>query len=342
LWVVPSLQGKIAPIRPGYIPVASIRKPYSPSRSLPCARGQPPRPARHGLQAVHADPGRRAHQRERHGRGPGAGGSRRGPAYAKERQAFGKSISKSQAIQAKLADISTEIEAARLLTYKAAKEKDEGKNFSLTAAQAKLKTGRLAVRAAEEAVQIHGGYGYIEEYPVCRFYRDAKILTIGEGTDEVQQMVIARARRLTCGIFCPPKGGCAITRARTAFPRSRSAAGGDADRSHRGCSQRRSGRRRRRHPAPAGRPGRCNGSGRLVSQPTGADGTREPRARARAGIERREADKAELESTLEQREAEKAELRSAAEEREGAPISVDLPTPGGPVKPTIAALPVCA
>ena len=63
----------------------------------------------------------------------------------------------------------------------------------LTAAQAKLKTGRLAVRCAEEAVQIHGGYGFIEEYPVCRFYRDAKILTIGEGTDEVQQMVIARA-----------------------------------------------------------------------------------------------------------------------------------------------------
>ncbi len=113
-------------------------------------------------------------------------------AYAQQRQAFGRSISKFQAIQAKLADISTEIEASRLLTYKAAKEKDEGKNFSLTAAQAKLKTGRLAVRAAEEAVQIHGGYGYIEEYPVCRFYRDAKILTIGEGTDEVQQMVIAR------------------------------------------------------------------------------------------------------------------------------------------------------
>jgi alkylation response protein AidB-like acyl-CoA dehydrogenase len=114
-------------------------------------------------------------------------------AYAKKRQAFGKAISKHQTIQAKLADVSTEIEAARLLTYKAAKEKDEGRNFSLTAAQAKLKTGRLAVRAAEEAVQIHGGYGYIEEYPVCRFYRDAKILTIGEGTDEVQQMVIARA-----------------------------------------------------------------------------------------------------------------------------------------------------
>jgi short-chain 2-methylacyl-CoA dehydrogenase len=114
-------------------------------------------------------------------------------AYAKERKAFGQPISKFQAIQAKLADIATEVEAARLLTYKAAFLKDQGRNFTLTAAQAKLKTGRLAVRATEEAVQIHGGYGYIEEYPVCRFYRDAKILTIGEGTDEVQQMVIARA-----------------------------------------------------------------------------------------------------------------------------------------------------
>jgi short/branched chain acyl-CoA dehydrogenase len=114
-------------------------------------------------------------------------------AYAKERTAFGQSISKFQAIQGKLADMATEIEAGRLLVYKAALEKDAGKSFSLTAAQAKLKTGRLAVRCAEEAVQIHGGYGYIEEYPVCRMYRDAKILTIGEGTDEVQQMVIARA-----------------------------------------------------------------------------------------------------------------------------------------------------
>jgi short-chain 2-methylacyl-CoA dehydrogenase len=112
--------------------------------------------------------------------------------YAKERKAFGKPISKFQAIQAKLADMSTEIEAARLLVYKAAREKDAGRNFTLTAAQAKLKTGRLAVKCSEEAVQIHGGYGFIEEYPVCRFYRDAKILTIGEGTDEVQQMVIAR------------------------------------------------------------------------------------------------------------------------------------------------------
>jgi alkylation response protein AidB-like acyl-CoA dehydrogenase len=113
--------------------------------------------------------------------------------YANERRAFGQPISKFQTIQAKLADVATEIEAARLLTYKAAVLKDQGRNFTLTAAQAKLKTGRLAVRASEEAVQIHGGYGYIEEYAVCRFYRDAKILTIGEGTDEVQQMVIARA-----------------------------------------------------------------------------------------------------------------------------------------------------
>ncbi len=114
-------------------------------------------------------------------------------AYAKQRHAFGQPISTFQAIGGKLADMATEIEAARLLVYKAALLKDRGERFTLTAAQAKLKTGRLAVRCAEEAVQIHGGYGYIEEYPVCRHYRDAKILTIGEGTDEIQQMVIARA-----------------------------------------------------------------------------------------------------------------------------------------------------
>jgi short-chain 2-methylacyl-CoA dehydrogenase len=114
-------------------------------------------------------------------------------AYAKERRAFGKPISKFQSIQAKLATISTEIEATRLLVHKAAYLKDLGRNFTLVAAQAKLKSGRLAVHATDEAVQIHGGYGYIEEYPVCRFYRDAKILTIGEGTDEVQELVIARA-----------------------------------------------------------------------------------------------------------------------------------------------------
>ena len=113
-------------------------------------------------------------------------------AYANERVAFGQKIAKFQAIQAKIANISAELEGARLLTYKAALEKDQGRDFSLTAAQAKLKTGRLAVWAAEEALQIHGGYGWIDEYAISRLYRDAKILTIGEGTDEVQQMVIAR------------------------------------------------------------------------------------------------------------------------------------------------------
>ena len=147
-----------------------------------------------GLQAVPAHPRHRPHRRRGDGRRPRPGRARRGARLrASERRAFGQPISKFQAIQGKLADMSTEIEAARLLVYKAAREKDAGRNFTLTAAQAKLKTGRLAVRCAEEAVQIHGGYGFIEEYPVCRFYRDAKILTIGEGTDEVQQMVIARA-----------------------------------------------------------------------------------------------------------------------------------------------------
>jgi alkylation response protein AidB-like acyl-CoA dehydrogenase len=112
--------------------------------------------------------------------------------YAKERRAFGQPISKFQTIQAKIADVSTLVEAARLLTYRAALKSDRGELFQLDAAQAKLFAGRTAVRAAEEAVQIHGGYGFMEEYPVARLYRDAKILTIGEGTDEVLQMLIAR------------------------------------------------------------------------------------------------------------------------------------------------------
>ena len=161
---------------------------------LPRAGGEPARPARRRLPAVPARSSTSAASAWRRWASAWrrARSTRRSPTR-KERRAFGQPISKFQAIQAKLADMSTEIEAARLLTYKAARLKDAGRNFTLTAAQAKLKTGRLAVRAAEEAVQIHGGYGYIEEYPVCRFYRDAKILTIGEGTDEVQQMVIARA-----------------------------------------------------------------------------------------------------------------------------------------------------
>ena len=112
--------------------------------------------------------------------------------YARERHAFGRPIGRFQAIQAKLADMATEVEAARLLTYKAALLKDAKRPFALAAAQAKLKSGLVAVDVVDQAVQIHGGYGYIEDYPVCRFYRDAKILTIGEGTDEIQRLVIAR------------------------------------------------------------------------------------------------------------------------------------------------------
>jgi alkylation response protein AidB-like acyl-CoA dehydrogenase len=114
-------------------------------------------------------------------------------AYARERRAFGQPIARFQAIAGRLADMATEIEAARLLTYKAALLKDGARPFALAAAQAKLKSGLVAVDVVDQAVQIHGGYGYIEEYPVCRFYRDAKILTIGEGTDEIQRLVIARA-----------------------------------------------------------------------------------------------------------------------------------------------------
>lgn len=112
--------------------------------------------------------------------------------YAKTRTAFGRPIGNFQLIQAKLADLSAELASVRLLTYMAARLKDAGRPYGLSAAQAKLKSGRLAVRAADEAVQVHGGVGYTEDYPVARFYRDAKVLTIGEGTDEVQQMIIAR------------------------------------------------------------------------------------------------------------------------------------------------------
>jgi alkylation response protein AidB-like acyl-CoA dehydrogenase len=118
-------------------------------------------------------------------------------AYAKERKAFGKPISKFQAIQGKLADIATEIEAARLLTYKAAWLKDQGRPFAKEAAMAKLYTGELSHRAANAALQIHGGYGFIEESAIARLYRDQKILEIGEGTNEVQRMVIARHLGLT-------------------------------------------------------------------------------------------------------------------------------------------------
>jgi short-chain 2-methylacyl-CoA dehydrogenase len=113
-------------------------------------------------------------------------------AYAKERQQFGKPIARFQAVQFALADMATEIEAGRQLVYRAAWLKDEGRPFALAAAQAKLYTGLLSNRAANAALQIHGGYGFMDEFAISRLYRDQKILEIGEGTNEVQRMVIAR------------------------------------------------------------------------------------------------------------------------------------------------------
>src|SRR6186997_1014890 len=112
--------------------------------------------------------------------------------YAKERRQFGQPIAKFQAVQFKLADIATELEAARWLTYRAASLRDTGQPFLKEAAMAKLKASRVANWAASEAVQIHGGIGYMLESPVARFYCDAKVLEIGEGTNEIQHLVIAR------------------------------------------------------------------------------------------------------------------------------------------------------
>ena len=113
-------------------------------------------------------------------------------AYAKEREQFGKPIATFQAIRFKLADMATEIEAGRALVHKAAWLKDQGRPFALAAAQAKLFSGELSNRVVNEALELHGGYGYMEESAIARFYRDQKVLEIGEGTNEVQRMVIAR------------------------------------------------------------------------------------------------------------------------------------------------------
>jgi alkylation response protein AidB-like acyl-CoA dehydrogenase len=112
--------------------------------------------------------------------------------YSKQRKQFGTFISEFQAIQGKLADMATEIDAARLLTLRAAWLKDSGAPVKKESSMAKLYASEVAVRVANEAVQIHGGYGFIKDYPVEKFYRDAKLCTIGEGTSEIQRMVIAR------------------------------------------------------------------------------------------------------------------------------------------------------
>jgi alkylation response protein AidB-like acyl-CoA dehydrogenase len=112
--------------------------------------------------------------------------------YSKERKQFGKLISDFQAIQWKLADMATEIDAARLLTLRAAAMKDAGMKTTLESSMAKLYAGEVAVRCANECVQVHGGYGFIKDYPAEKFYRDVKLCTIGEGTSEIQRLVIAR------------------------------------------------------------------------------------------------------------------------------------------------------
>ncbi|HEY6248702.1 MAG TPA: acyl-CoA dehydrogenase family protein, partial [Candidatus Angelobacter sp.] len=112
--------------------------------------------------------------------------------YSKQRKQFGKSISEFQAIQWKLADMATEIDAARLLTMRAASMKDAGQKTTLESSMAKLYTGEVAVKCANECVQIHGGYGFIKDYPAEKYYRDVKLCTIGEGTSEIQRLVIAR------------------------------------------------------------------------------------------------------------------------------------------------------
>jgi alkylation response protein AidB-like acyl-CoA dehydrogenase len=112
--------------------------------------------------------------------------------YSKQRKQFGKAISEFQAIQWKLADLATEIDAARLLTNRAAWMKDNGMKTTLESSMAKLYTSEIAVKAANEGVQIHGGYGFIKDYPAEKFYRDVKLCTIGEGTSEIQRLVIAR------------------------------------------------------------------------------------------------------------------------------------------------------
>ena len=112
--------------------------------------------------------------------------------YAKQRKQFGKSLAEFQGIQFKIADMATEVEAARLLTYKAAVMRDEGKDFKFAASLAKYYASEIACKATNEAIQIHGGYGFIKEFPVEKLYRDVKLTTIGEGTSEVQKMIMAR------------------------------------------------------------------------------------------------------------------------------------------------------
>jgi short-chain 2-methylacyl-CoA dehydrogenase len=127
--------------------------------------------------------------------------------YARERRQFGRPIGRFQAVAFKLADMAARIESCRLIVYKAAVLKDQGRPFQTLASMAKLLCTELAVWAADQAVQIHGGYGFMDEYPVSRFYRDARVLTIGEGTSEIQRLVISRRIGTGGEPSVPPSGG---------------------------------------------------------------------------------------------------------------------------------------
>jgi alkylation response protein AidB-like acyl-CoA dehydrogenase len=124
--------------------------------------------------------------------GIGRGAVEAALAYAKQRRQFGRPLASFQAIQLKLADMATAVDAARLLTERAAAAKDRGEKVTLIASQAKLYASEVAVKVCEEAIQIHGGYGYTKDYPVEKYWRDSKLCTIGEGTSEIQRLVIAR------------------------------------------------------------------------------------------------------------------------------------------------------
>ena len=124
--------------------------------------------------------------------GIGLGAFEEAVKYSKERHQFDKPISSFQGISFKLAEMGTEVESAKLLTYQAAAMKDAGENVTKISAMAKLYTSEMAVKVSTEAVQIFGGYGYTKDYPVEKYYRDSKLCTIGEGTSEIQKLVIGR------------------------------------------------------------------------------------------------------------------------------------------------------
>ena len=112
--------------------------------------------------------------------------------YTQQRKQFGKAISEFQGIQWKIADMATQLDAAKLLTFRAAQMKDAGMRTTLESSMAKLYASEVAVKICDESVQLHGGYGFIKDYPAEKFYRDVKLCTIGEGTSEIQRLVIAR------------------------------------------------------------------------------------------------------------------------------------------------------